>query len=434
MTGPETVTATTGPPEGFEIRLVPDNFQHVGSRKEQQDAFYFSDLDDGRLVERAGVLAIVADGMGGLQGGRQSSRLACQTFREAYEAKDANEPIPEALWRALRAANEAVGRQARRSGLQGETGTTLVAAVVAGRDLHWISAGDSRLYLHRGDALTRVTIDHDYARELDRDVARGRLSREDAEVDPQRTALASYLGAGPVPHVDRSVRPLTLQPGDRLLLCSDGLYDALGDDEISDTLAAAPPGGAAERLMNRVLEKNRPRQDNLTGALLDLDVARTAVATAPVSGSSTVAGLPRSLVVVAGITVLALVGAALYRPGILPALPWLSGGDARGVDGGGEPTLVDSLLADTAAPARDTVSARDATTADTAMVAPPGDTAADALAPGHADTVESPDSSPPGLAPVSPDTLRPDTSAIPDTSGTTRDQATRSSSDASEER
>lgn len=319
MTAPSAIAAVTAPPPGVSIRLVPDNMQHIGARDDQQDSFYFSDPDNAGLVERAGILVVVADGMGGLAGGRQASLLACQTMRETYEAKTAAEPIPDALLRAVHAANDAVAEQARRSGLVGQIGTTIVAAVAAGRQLYWISVGDSRLYLYRNGEIAALTQDHDYARELDREAARGDRSWEEARSDAQRTALTSYLGRDTLTGIDHALRPLTLRAGDRLLLCSDGLYDALSNEEIAAVLGSSPPGAAAASLLEQVLGKQRPQQDNVTAAMLDVVAMGGPIAA--VGATSAEGRSKRRLVLVVGaIVVSATAALVVFGLGPLPGV------------------------------------------------------------------------------------------------------------------
>jgi serine/threonine protein phosphatase PrpC len=246
--------------------LLPGNCQHIGARSSQQDAFGFSDKDDLAFVAHGGVLAVVADGMGGMAHGGEASHMAVRAFLQAYMAKSADETVPIALHRALDEANQAVISLAYQADEE-NVGTTLVAAVIHGNALHWVSVGDSRLYLWRDRQLTQLTEDHIYANDLDRDAANGNISREDAENHPERRSLTSYLGLTPLDLIDHNPQPLLLFGGDRLLLCSDGLYVGLVENGI-DSLFNRDPQQTAEDLVALVLAKNRPGQDNLTVAIL----------------------------------------------------------------------------------------------------------------------------------------------------------------------
>lgn len=246
--------------------IHPGNCQHVGARSSQQDAFGFSDKDDLAFVAHGGMLAVVADGMGGMANGGEASHLAVRAFLHAYMAKQSDETVPAAMQRALDDANQSVINLSHQVGEE-NVGTTLVAAVIHGDALHWVSVGDSRLYLWRNGQLTQLSEDHIYANELDRDAANGNISQEDAENHPERRSLTSYLGLTQLDLIDHNLEPFPLFAGDRLLLCSDGLYAALEGNEIAP-LVEREAQQMAEGLVVMVLAKDRPNQDNLTVAIL----------------------------------------------------------------------------------------------------------------------------------------------------------------------
>jgi protein phosphatase len=249
------------------MRIIPGNAQHIGARREQQDDFGFSDLTDRDFVRHGGVLAVIADGMGGLAMGRDASRIAKLTMLREYEAKAPDESIPAALGRALKAANRAVLELARQAGLEGEVGTTLAAAVIRDQELYWVSVGDSRIYLYRQGELFQLTTDHDYGRELSKMAAAGQITWKEASSDTNRRALTSYLGAPQLLEVDQNAEPELMEPGDRVMLCSDGLYGSLTEAEMADLLET-PPQEAAELLVEATMSKNKAHQDNLTVAIL----------------------------------------------------------------------------------------------------------------------------------------------------------------------
>lgn len=249
--------------------ISPGNCQHIGSRSSQQDAFGFSDKDDAEFVAHGGVLAVVADGMGGMSNGGQASHLAVRTFLHAYMTKVDNEPVSTAMLRALNEANQSV-ISLRHQVAEERVGTTLVAAVAHDNALHWVSVGDSRLYLWRNEQLTQLSQDHIYANDLDRDAANGYISREDAQNHPERPSLTSFLGLDTLELIDHNPLPFPLLAGDRLLLCSDGLYAALEEVEITP-LFEPDAQQTAEDLIALVLTKERPNQDNLTVAILAYD-------------------------------------------------------------------------------------------------------------------------------------------------------------------
>ncbi|HRZ07989.1 MAG TPA: protein phosphatase 2C domain-containing protein [Candidatus Competibacteraceae bacterium] len=259
------------------IPIFPGNAQHRGNREEQQDSFGFSDLNDQALLDRGGALAVLADGMGGHALGRAASQTAVKTFLDSYPHKAPDEPIPTALRRLLHEANTAVRALAEEQGELDNAGSTLAAAVVHQQALHWIAVGDSRIYLYRAGRLTPLTEDHVYARELDRAVAAGRIEATEAADHPDRDALTSFLGAPELAAIECNFQPVPLQAGDRILLCSDGVYRALAETELAEELARPQPQAAAEALVGRVLARQRPDQDNSTVVILA--VGRAADAT-----------------------------------------------------------------------------------------------------------------------------------------------------------
>jgi protein phosphatase len=249
--------------------LRPGNAQWIGRREEQQDSFGFAGFDRESFRAHAGVLAVLADGMGGMSNGREAGRLAVQQMMAAYLEKRPDESIPDALMRGLTTANRAVHDLACASEGEGNVGTTLVAAAVRGDDLYWVAVGDSRLYLYRhaDGSLTQCTEDHNHGNELLLRVAVGELSRETAASDPDHDALTCFVGMAEIPKVDCNLRPLALAAGDRLLLCSDGVHGVLGEAELQQalTLDAQP---ATDALIAAIRAKAWDTQDNATAAVI----------------------------------------------------------------------------------------------------------------------------------------------------------------------
>jgi protein phosphatase len=260
------------------VKLRPGNAQHQGARETQQDSFGFSDLDDRPFVAHAGLLGVVADGMGGMAHGGAAGMTAVRTLLQEYAAKTADESIPDALLRSLRLANDAVVDMARQAGTPDEVGTTAAVVVVHDAALHWIAAGDTRIYVCRDGRLTQVNPDHVYGAELDAKVAAGEISASAAADDPDRAALTSHLGMARVRIIDRSLRPLPLLEGDRVLVCSDGVYRALTLDEMAAPLTDNPQR-ACETLVARVHAKRLDRQDNMTAIIIALDGDHVATGT-----------------------------------------------------------------------------------------------------------------------------------------------------------
>ncbi|HEY6328268.1 MAG TPA: protein phosphatase 2C domain-containing protein [Blastocatellia bacterium] len=243
--------------------LVPSNAQAIGAREEQEDSFGFSDPDDREFMAHGGLLAVVADGMGGMAFGGEASRIAVSRFLDSYAAKTPAESVPNALLRCLNEGNDAVLAIADRYGMWDQIGTTMVCAVVGENTLHWISVGDSRIYLVRSGTVIQITFDHVYANELDRRAALGEISEAEALSMPGRENLTSYLGKQTLTEIDRSLTPLPLEPGDLILICSDGLYKAASLQDLA-AITQGEAGGITDALVQYALGLERPNQDNVT--------------------------------------------------------------------------------------------------------------------------------------------------------------------------
>ncbi len=212
---------------------------------------------------------VVCDGMGGENAGRTASVLAAESFIEHIRA---------CLARTDRAAPDLIIRDAasyanirlydhafRRPECRG-MGTTLVAALILGSMTAVINVGDSRAYLlEQSREIVRVTNDHSFVAEL---VARGKLTKEQAKRHPRRNEITRALGSEP--EVKGDVFLLNPAPGDRILLCTDGLSNQLSDEEIGSFLQnAEDPEAACRAMVGTVLERGAP--DNVTVAVLCFD-------------------------------------------------------------------------------------------------------------------------------------------------------------------
>ena len=250
-------------------RVAPAQAQHVGRRDSQQDAFGFSGLADEAFAAHGGHLAVLADGMGGRRNGLWSARHAVTAFIDAYQRKSSAESIPAALQRALHEANAVVLAEAERLQAVDRMGTTIAAAVVHGLELHWLNAGDSRVYLCEDGRMMRLSTDHSFAEVLRLRVHRGELSAGEALGHPLRHALTSYLGR-PEPILQAaSGAAVQLRPGAWVLLCSDGLTQALDDDAIRGHLQGHAQE-ACDALLQSALARGLRDQDNVTAVLLQV--------------------------------------------------------------------------------------------------------------------------------------------------------------------
>lgn len=241
------------------------NAHHIGARQNQQDSFAISDVTNQQLCRAKGMFAVVADGMGGLSNGAQISAMVTSSMMRRFENDPMVPEIPAELLQMVHQASEEVNGYLGEA--VGQSGSTVVAVWVSGMRLHFISVGDSRIYLVRGGTLTQLNREHTYASELDEQAARGKISWEEARSDPQRHALTSYIGMGELEQIDRSLHPLPLIAGDRVLLMTDGVFGTLSEQEILEAVSGNAME-AARRIEEKVLEKRKPTQDNFTAVIL----------------------------------------------------------------------------------------------------------------------------------------------------------------------
>ncbi|HUA84162.1 MAG TPA: protein phosphatase 2C domain-containing protein [Bryobacteraceae bacterium] len=265
--------------------FLPGNAQHIGARHSQQDSFGFADPDDQEFLAHGGFLAIVCDGMGGMEYGDAASRTAVRAFLDAYRRKTPAESIPDALERSVREANAQVVALAHSLGMSEGIGTTLVATALHDHSLYFISVGDSGIFLCTSSQYRMLNRPHIFANLLDAAVARGSLSREDAQNHPERESLTSFIGAERLEEIDRNTDPVPLSPGDTVLLASDGMFKTLDANEIAASLQGAPQTWP-DALVERTIAKQREYQDNVTVVSVTLDGDR---AYAP-------AALPRTVI------------------------------------------------------------------------------------------------------------------------------------------
>ncbi|MBF0565144.1 MAG: serine/threonine-protein phosphatase, partial [Nitrospirae bacterium] len=249
------------------------NEQHIGSRKEQQDYFASFPPDMEVVMSDRGFLVVVADGMGGHSDGAKASVLAVNVFLEEYKAAITRLPVIEALKHSLHKSNKSICDANIKTGYQSDMGSTLVACVLHHDLLYWISIGDSRIYVARDGALQRVNEEHSLRAEMEKKKNLAHAPVDDVPLDSKtKHMLTSYLGIENIKKLDYSKAPLEMKPGDRVLLCTDGLFKALSEKEILECLnMAAPAQKKCEIIIERIARKKIPNQDNTTIVLFCLN-------------------------------------------------------------------------------------------------------------------------------------------------------------------
>lgn len=253
-----------------DINLMPVNIgntHHIGARESQQDSFGISDISNRVLCDNKGVFAVVADGMGGLANGREISAIVTSSMLKYFNEKTFHSELEIELLNMLSTANGEVNKYLGKDG-KGKSGSTVVSIILKNRQLYWLTVGDSRICLIRNGAIIQINREHTYGADLDEKFAMGEISIEEAQSNPQRNALTSYLGMGRLEKIDRNIRPLQLLRGDRIILMSDGVFGTLSDEEILSVMDA-PTYESAARLEQMILATNKSKQDNFTAIILE---------------------------------------------------------------------------------------------------------------------------------------------------------------------
>lgn len=227
----------------------------IGGRASQQDSLYVGEKGQE-------ILAVVCDGMGGMNGGEKASELAVQMLAEAFFTQDINH-IPEFYKNMANQMDEAVYSLTEGGKLLG-AGTTIVSVYIRESKMYWLSVGDSKIYIYRRGQMICPVVEHNYRMLLNRMLASGQIDRDAYQKElPKAEALISYLGLGGLVHIEINQSPFVLEPQDQILLCSDGLYKSLNEEEILNILNLGMSLDVkAKMLLEKALKIGGSRQDN----------------------------------------------------------------------------------------------------------------------------------------------------------------------------
>lgn len=252
----ETVSAAADP------RIFAAVHQHIGAREDQQDSYGVS--EPGTYLQN-GVIAVVADGMGGLSNGRAVSAALVRSFLEGFRSASPRQNAADFLLEQAVRANSGVNQMLRG---QDRSGSTLVSCVIRNGYLNFLTVGDSRLYLYRGGALLQLNREHIYQEELAEKAVNQEAGLSQVRGDRQAHALTSYFGIGHIPAIDRNDEGIKLLDGDKLLLASDGVFGTLTQMQMEMALAQDVTS-ATRMLGEQIRAANRTHQDNNTAVVLE---------------------------------------------------------------------------------------------------------------------------------------------------------------------
>jgi serine/threonine protein phosphatase PrpC len=235
-------------------------------RESNEDSVRYTRPADAAALARKGVLAMVADGMGGHSGGEVASRIATDVINSVYYETD--DDAAEALNNAFIQANQQIYKASLADKSLAGMGTTCVALVLQDGSAHCAYVGDSRLYLVRGGELYLMTEDHSAVMEM---VHMGLITQEQARHHEDKNVIIRALGSQPEIEVSTWQEPFPVREGDKFLLCSDGLHDLVEDEDIKRVILAGDVDSSCDSLIR--LAKERGGYDNVTVGILSIDKA-----------------------------------------------------------------------------------------------------------------------------------------------------------------
>jgi serine/threonine protein phosphatase PrpC len=248
---------------GIELASLSD----VGcQRANNEDRYSYWEPAEDEHFPAKGRLAIVADGMGGYEGGQEASRIAVEVIEEVYATSVAGDPRSWLLAGFQTAHSRIQDYAAKYPDLHG-MGTTCTAIALLDHELYYAHVGDSRLYLVRDSSISRLTHDHSYVTRL---VDNGIIRADEAETHPQRHILTAALGAGNSVAPDSPAVAVALQSGDVLVLCTDGMWGLLSDHDILKIVEGKSVDNISRALVETAKERGGP--DNITVQVLRLGV------------------------------------------------------------------------------------------------------------------------------------------------------------------
>lgn len=262
------VKATVALAQPGKFDVVASMLSDVGCVRElNEDSGAYIQPDNPELRASKGSLILVADGMGGHSAGEVASRLAVDVITRIYY-EDSGDP-QSALKKAFREANREIHKAAEKDESKAGMGTTCTALVLQNGTAISAHVGDSRLYLVREQTVYLMTEDHSAVMEM---VKAGLITIEQARHHPDKNVILRAMGSHPEVEVATWNAPLPVRGGDRFVLCSDGLYDLVSDDEIKEKVAERDPLSACETLIG--LARERGGYDNITVGVIAIESAK----------------------------------------------------------------------------------------------------------------------------------------------------------------
>jgi serine/threonine protein phosphatase PrpC len=290
---------------------------HPGMKgKNNEDCFGVAAFSQGWLGARPILLAVLSDGIGGHRAGEVASAVAVEKISQEVQNSDGSRPA-EVLVKAVQAASEAIREQASQKPDHSGMGATCACVWISGDQFYTATVGDSRLYLLRGGKIQRLSTDHTWVQEA---VERGVIKPEQVSGHPNAHVIRRYLGSPMPPEVDLRMRLAAdeddaralanqgakVQPGDLLILTSDGLTDLVTDEEICQAFLNRPGEEAGRGLID--LANERGGHDNITIVAVQVPAAGKPRRAAGAAGSRRWAWMGCGAILLTALLTLSLAG------------------------------------------------------------------------------------------------------------------------------
>lgn len=235
------------------------NAQIIGTREKQDDSF-------ATTINENGIMAIVADGIGGYINGNVASQIAVETYLDEFENVNAFANTSFYFQKAAVLANERI----RDEFGEAKGGTTVVAVLIEDNKLHWTSVGDSNIAVYRNNRLITVNRKENVKNWLEDQYLSGAIAREEAMGSPVEKRLVNYVGYDGFKKADESDRPIFLKKGDKVIIYSDGV-ETLSQIELENILAQRGKAHKiAEDIMTAIENKKVRSKDNATIIVLSV--------------------------------------------------------------------------------------------------------------------------------------------------------------------
>ncbi len=235
-----------------------------GKRDYQEDSLWYKSFSSPEGV----MCGVIADGMGGMDNGAESSKIAISVFESCASQIHPGKDIPSQLYDICKTANKAIYETNSTKDMNG--GATLVCVFVINNLLYWISIGDSRIFLYRDGMLASVNEEHELENRMYNGLMCGDVDLNDIREmkEHELRKLTSNLGRSSIPMVDQNFISYQLQKGDKILLCSDGVSGTLNENEISDCLKDPNPDVNCDKIVEMIELKDKKRQDNFSAVVI----------------------------------------------------------------------------------------------------------------------------------------------------------------------